>query len=860
MSEQEKYSPSTVKQQIPSGKKGHLGIEAGYAAESAGDRPDKSKVPEQQPDKVDPELLQMQRDFIEANRDVFESISKSNKIKIQPGTAFVIKFGEPIVIELDAKDWQQMREGHFTEEQMVWSTLHEIAHFLDMMGDPVGMRNHFEYMKQKAKQLVPKTRMIWQQALKAKGGDLPSFVSDQWLQGFLYGQIHTLYNCMDDVYVNNVVASKLPQRYLPSAGRGARVPVIKRLYEDYLFKEGNIAGYPKSKQLAYTVLRRHMVDRVDPTTSSPTVASPEVLAVLQKQVILPGRQPDTIQNILALLLKPTTSVDKVKHTPSYRYSLLKSIIEPDFWKLFWEDLKNFPPPKKGEDGKGPGQPGEEGESLDPKEFFKPGQKVKDKKTGKIGTITSIADTGEVTVHYEPESTQSLEGVSDNGFSSDEVTYSDPLNELIIIEEGKPPKGKKSKQKHQGPIVEYTEPPDESEEDGEPEDPWQSIDTPSPIGEKEIDDFLKSKEQYKKEHQPVEVPTEPKLSPLETYKRGKIKYDASLAETYGKLAPEKAQEVAEEWDQYYESVRPYIKELSEVFDQILNTINAQIVQAWETGFKSGRFDINRFIQRYAPALITGTAVGSFNRFINFNELDTYAQREFISRLQILPNNIVFRLVLDNSGSMSGEPILAVKQLMVLLYESLKSFEERTNLRFRLKEPFRVDLQVQTFGSRTTLAKPRGSQGQAERGQMLATLAYLTAGEGGTADAQAWENITAEIAANPDWPRMIKEGKARDLTVEITDGDTQTFNQTQENMRHYMGFVGEDTANGILIANESMTDEQYNESQFSKLFQGNGRPVKHPSELAQLMANLLKKQFIDIQNTLSVEYESSDDFEG
>ena len=725
------------------------------------------------------ELIELQKTFIEQKRDLFEMFSKNAGVKIEPGTGFKIIFDKPIRIELDAADWEKMQSGEFTEEEMLWSSFHELAHFLDMQDDPEGMRSHFDQMKEKAKTLTPKARRIWQQSLEEKGESLPSEFTDAQLEQFLYKQIHTLYNCLDDVYVNNIVAHRVAGRYLP--GRGTKAPTVERLYRDHLFEEGDLATRPKSRQLGYAALRRHMVrDQV-------TKIDPDVEAILQQRILVGGKTM-TRAELLKTLLYPVTKTARIQNTPSYRYKMIGQFIEPQFWSLFFEDIKNFPPPKVEQPPTG-GQPGPPGTQQQPPI---PGNEP------------------------PPEGP----GIPQN-------------------QPGKDPDDEEGKQPGAGGDLKPNK------------DPWDDINSPNPIDPKLIDEFLQGKKEYQEAHRPtVEKPLEPKLSPIEAIKQAEIQHDATLAEAHGKLNPERARQIAADWHKYRESVKPYIEELTEVFDTILNTIDAKIIEAWQTGFKSGRLDIQHFIRTYGAPLAAGIEEGRIGEFVNFRELTSYAQQEFEHRLTIYPNDIVIRLILDNSGSMSGERIEAVKQLVVLFYESLKSFEARVNHRFRLKDPFQVQFQVQTFGSTTTLAKGIGAFGSEERGQMLATLGYLNAGQGGTADAQSWQNVTSELGQNPERAKKIRDGKAKDLTFEITDGDTETSEATQQALKEYMGYAGEGSAVALKITNLNETDEQYAASVFNTTFLGNGRRIDHPSKLAPVIAELLEQHLGKIREKLQV----------
>lgn len=741
-------------------------------------------------EKQNVEIRALQQEFITRHRDIFGILGRRGQVRIVPGTSFVIKFDTPPVIEVGPEDWEKMLEGKYSEEQMIWSTAHELGHFIDFVQDPKGMMDNFAYMRAKAKRLVTKTRSLWKKALVERGKELPDYMTDEAIEGFLYKHLHTLYNCLDDVYVNNWVASQVPGRYLP--GKGPEAATIEALYRDDLFPESDLASLPKSRQLAYAILRRHMVrDQV-------TTLAPEIETILGRPTRI-GADTRPLARQLERLLRPTPSSAAIQHTAGYRYQHIQQYIEPIFWQLFWEDLKTFDPPplaKPGGPGGDPGGTGGEGQAIP-------------------------AGVG------EPQP----------GGGNEEPT---------------PGKGKG---------------------EGKPANPWEDINKANPLDSDTLKDFLDAQDKYETDKAAEDAPPE-KLDPIAIERELKIKHDANLAEHLGNLDPEQAQAAAKEWQELRDAVAPFIKDLDLVFDDLIRTVKNQIIIAWETGFKTGRFNINEFINRYGPYIAAGhDESGNVTKLINFNQLESYDQREFTSRLSLYPNRFVFRLILDRSGSMDGEKILQTKQLVVLLYEALKSFEARVNHLFRLQEEFRVDLEVQTFDDgNPTLAKPLGYYGEEERGLMIATLAYLVP-RGSTQDGQAWENVVASVLEDPQWQKDIEAGKAVDIAVEVTDGDSDTEKKTKKAVRQYLEVAGKGSAIGLRIDDpppvqsetevadpeKALAAKQQESEIFDRIFKGNGRHVPHPSQLAPIFAELLAEKLGWLKQRIRLEYEKSDEFE-
>jgi len=733
-------------------------------------------------------LLELQEAFITAHSDIFYLLLQGSSVRIKPGNDFFISYRDPIEISLGRGDWQQWLERKIDDdEQMLWSTCHEIAHFLDLVDDPHEMMSNFEIMETTAKR---KARLLfgrWKESIARRyNGVVPDYFNEQFVAHVFEQALQRFYNCLDDVYTNNMVAQKIPGRY---GVAGVKKGVVEELYREQLFPSSRISDRLKSEQLGIAILRRSMVPGEE------TVVSSEVDERLKKPLTI-GRISGTVEKLFGSehFLRPRRGENNNK--PGRRYSMIRAHLEPLFWELMELDID----------------------------------------TGFVPQLnTVVSDEGELGVE--------LPGMSGG--------KSDSQSEKEKSEKGEQgEKDAKSAGGQEGDEGDKEE--TEEREEGEKTNPWDIINqNKSPISRDAIEAFIKSKKEYEDEVAAKEE--DRRLTPAERAKKAKIARDATLAYAFNELNPERAREIAEEWAQLRESVESYIEELDKVFEQFLRTINERISMAWESGFKSGRFSVDDFIKKYAPELAVGSAVGNESGFIDFNNLEAFMQREFTSRLRIVPNNLTFRLVLDNSGSMSGERIIMVKQLMVLIYESIKSLEARVNLNYRLRQPFRIDLQVQTFGRDTHLAKSLGTTGEEERGQMLAALGFLTAKDGSTHDAQAWENIIAELESDGAKIKQIKKGSARDITIELTDGQSETAQETREEIRAYMALGG--VPCGIMIGG----GEEIEGSTFASMFQDRGRHVESASQLPEVFCDLLEERFKTILSSIEVESDDSDDYE-
>lgn len=750
----------------------------------------------------DDEVLAWIEQFIKANHDLFYMLSEGSNVRIKPGDGFFIKYCDPIEISLSREDWQRLLKREIDDdEQMIWSTCHEIAHYLDLIDDPHGMMENFRVMEKTARRKAQLLIGKWRRSIaKRYEGVVPDYFNEQFVERIFVQALHTFYNCLDDVYVNNMVAQKLPARY---GVEGEKRDVVRRLYQEQLFATSDLSMHLKSEQLGYAILRRNMIP------GEQTIISEEVEERLSKPLAFEGIRGTAGELFSSQhILRPRSGENHNK--PGNRYAMIRAHLEPLFWQLMEMDIETgFLPPQiiaiPGGGGSAEGQPDTStGENSD--------------KSGEGESQGGKKDTESTDEEEKGGNNAETTGEKEDGESKDEESQEGGKGAESADEEG-----------------------GENEEE---ENPWDIINqNKNPITKETIEEFLNAKAEYEAEVAAKEE--ERRLTPAQRAARDKIQLDERLSYTYGQLNPERAREIAEEWAQLRESVRPYIKELDAVFERFLGTINERISMVWKSGFKSGRFNTKDFIRKYGPELVMGSMVGDPGAFIDFDEISPFMRKEFISRLRIVPDNLTFRLVLDNSLSMGAEKIIMVKQLMVLIYESIKSLEARVNINYNLPQPFRIDLQVQTFASETHLAKPLGTTGYEERGQMLAALGFLTGEGGGTFDSQAWKNITEELRRDRSKVRQIKEGSARDIAIEITDGFSESAGDTQEAIREYMGQGG--VPCGIIIMDAAQGDAPA----FNDMFLGRGRYVSSASRLPKVFCDLLKEQFEVVLRDIEIE---------
>jgi hypothetical protein len=368
--------------------------------------------------------------FIESYRYIFATIARDPSLRYEPSLGETFEFHpREGKICLSARQWEWAEKFGLTRDQILWSTLHEIAHFRDMVDDPEGMLGLFDYLEAKAKEMAPIVLNIWR---KSSGGKLPEYLTKpvpidpknperkmSFVEVFLLKQYYTLYNCLDDIYVNRLVGLYCT----PFSPEGSKAEQIKILYRDYLFpskfeeiidpatgkkikrpligkppekgEKYDLTHLPLSQQFAFALLRREMVPDQE------IVVAPEVEEALNRQTDAIAKRSvvEEINNIC----RPTSKYETIQHSAGWRYKRIRSLIEPIFTELLLKDVERLPPPPpplSQPPGPPGGPPGPPGPQVEPPEFeWQVGMKVRDKKTGRVGKITQLFPDGSVEVKF-----------------------------------------------------------------------------------------------------------------------------------------------------------------------------------------------------------------------------------------------------------------------------------------------------------------------------------------------------------------------------------------------------------------------------------------------------------------------------
>ncbi len=287
--------------------------------------------------------------LIDSYRRFFITFAKDVSLTFKMSNGFYIDLEQGIV-NLDAK-W--FKEKGYSTEQLRFAVLHELSHFRDLAADPKMMMANFDYIKTQAKTTGAHILDKWEAAYGQKD---PAFIENlkkqrpfnpkkptetmNSVERAAYDIHHTFYNILDDIYVNNLVASKASVYEAGESGGEE----VKKLYQEKLFKETDYSQLPRHLQFIYKLIREEMV------ADEPVIVSDEVQARLDQAIQFQGKTY-TPREIVLNFIRPRAGRDTKS---GQRYFVVRNTLEPIFQELLLEDLSEWQP-KKPEKQKGDSQ-------------------------------------------------------------------------------------------------------------------------------------------------------------------------------------------------------------------------------------------------------------------------------------------------------------------------------------------------------------------------------------------------------------------------------------------------------------------------------------------------------------------------
>lgn len=219
----------------------------------------------------------------------------------------------------DAKDIQVIfpeqwfKDDDYTEDEKLFSSYHELSHFTDMRENPEVFLDNFAQMGRDADSLAKE----W---LKKHPNKAPQAA----VANVYRKELHGLYNCLDDIYVNNIVYDRSPRF---AEGSDDHEDVIS-LYKKLGFEEADLTNAPLHLQMSYSLLRDEMLGDV----CGKSIVDDKVNDALSKVVL-----GQTIPEAVDSRLKPIPGTSLVD--PKERYDFIRHFIQPQFIELLEEALE-----------------------------------------------------------------------------------------------------------------------------------------------------------------------------------------------------------------------------------------------------------------------------------------------------------------------------------------------------------------------------------------------------------------------------------------------------------------------------------------------------------------------------------------
>jgi uncharacterized protein with von Willebrand factor type A (vWA) domain len=307
-------------------------------------------TPEQGAPKTQPEQVRKARaeNFLRRHGKMLSLFSKDSSLRFEPQESID-------TFAFDAKDFKVLvplgwfNDERYSEEELEFANYHERAHFIDMRTNPEAYLKNFEQMEKDAESLAVKY-------CKSHPGGMTKEAAKQ----YFYREIHTLFNCLDDIYVNDLVTSRVP---FFSSGDGKKGVIS--LYKKLGFEDGDLTKQPLHSQMVFALLRDAMLG----DELGQSKVDERVEGVLSQKVI--GK------SMRQLVSKELKTKNGITVDPAERYKLIRAFIQPSFLSLLeidiqeQNDTQNNNSSNESHEGQGDAQ-NEDGSSGEPHEMFDSG--------------------------------------------------------------------------------------------------------------------------------------------------------------------------------------------------------------------------------------------------------------------------------------------------------------------------------------------------------------------------------------------------------------------------------------------------------------------------------------------------------
>ena len=210
----------------------------------------------------------------------------------------------------------------YAEKELLFADYHELAHFSDMRKNPQAYLDNFDRMEKESKRMAD---------AYCQKNQCPNRQNE--MKQYYHGAIRTLYNCLNDIYVNNVVRLRAPV-YHNKTGQD-RQSVIS-LYEKEGFADADLTKASLHEQFVFSLLRDEMVgDELGKSQVSPEV-----------EKALHDANGKSVRDLVNMFIHPKAGylID-----PAIRYKCIRECIEKPYFSLLEKDLKQQEQQKDNDD-------------------------------------------------------------------------------------------------------------------------------------------------------------------------------------------------------------------------------------------------------------------------------------------------------------------------------------------------------------------------------------------------------------------------------------------------------------------------------------------------------------------------------
>ena len=616
-----------------------------------------TKQGDSQQDRSD-ESLRKVNSFINRNGRLLNVFSRDASLKFVPSkNAETFSFdASNYSINVPTK-W--FENDDYTENELLFANYHERAHFIDMRKNPKAYIDNYSQMEQDA------AKLSISYCKKHPGSDFES------LKGCYYKELHTLYNCLDDIYVNKLVEQRVPF-FQTKDGSNATVAI----YEKSGFANADFRGQPPHTQFVFSLLRDAMLSK----EKGKSIVDDDVEKELNSKII--GRD---IRQTVHEKLEPTNGI---LVDPSDRYKLIRSGIQPIFIRLLEEylDDNNGSLPKSNQDNS---QTNGEQEPADNSQ-----------------------------TNGEQESAGNTDSIDSDNNSTRDTENSDSAAE-----------------KYQRSI----------------------------FGEGANDDIKKQVLEKFAEDDEVE-----KMSNEERIQYEKNKAIKKFDDKHGITEDERR--IDTETKKKIEKPR---NEMRSFWRRLVGK-SVRYHRELVSGQRKGRINIDSVIDNYAN-------MENASRQGEMRGLEIYDRYEMKREVVDQPEEIEITLLVDCSGSMSGEREEYARQAAALLMYSVKDFNDEIEAsRRETHSNLRAFTQVIKFGSIYNEVKKFDKKKSIldMDADIIKSLAKIDSNSGSTDDATPLEAINNSITL--DEINRIKNKKLKKIIFEITDGVSDDSAKTSQSI--------------------------------------------------------------------------------